>query len=523
MTTKEDLIKKLDFNQKRQIVLKIETIYKISKIIAVIFGVLTAYIMFIVVPNDKSANYKIIVILSGVVSAIIALVSLCICLSYKGYKDKVIDEKINEYLSSNYRCKKIDKKIQQGKPISRILGKTSIGIYDIPGVNEYKRAEQIIAGKINSSKSEKKKKYLEEQYEIVSYLKNNKPKDVKKEHIRRYLDENIQMAEQEGNADEYYAKFEDISINAINKISESRFLDQDFLKEIYNFFINKTNNIMFLKQKVTKKDCLSEKEIMVLNAFHSIFVSKTSKIGEDEKNLLCALVFGKCIQKYFYRKFCERAHVNEKDFAAIIKEDEETNDDCIRSIISVAVNSDYFNENEDSDKIMAFLTAAFLIDKSFYGMFSLFDNFDKEFTVYKNYVHEKQIESYLEKETVLIENNQRIININDVDMMTGKEFEEYLANMFKQQGYKAMLTKDSNDQGIDVILEKDGQLVGVQAKCYSGNVGNSAVQEAIAGKRYYNLDKVMVVTNRYFTLQAKALARANEVILWDREILMTKM
>ena len=158
MTTKEELIKKLDFNQKRQIVLKIETIYKISKIIAVIFGVLTAYIMFIVVPNDKSANYKIIVILSGVVSAIIALVSLCICLSYKGYKDKVIDEKINEYLSSNYRCKKIDKKIQQGKPISRILGKTSIGIYDIPGVNEYKRAEQIIAGKINSSKSEKKKK-----------------------------------------------------------------------------------------------------------------------------------------------------------------------------------------------------------------------------------------------------------------------------------------------------------------------------------------------------------------------------
>lgn len=280
---------------------------------------------------------------------------------------------------------------------------------------------------------------------------------------------------------------------------------------------------MFLKQKVTKKDCLSEKEIMVLNAFHSIFVSKTSKIGEDEKNLLCALVFGKCIQKYFYRKFCERAHVNEKDFAAFIKEDEETNDDCIKSIISVTVNCDYFNENEDSDKIMAFLTAAFLIDKSFYGMFSLFDNFDKGFTAYKNYVHEKQIESYLEKETVLIEDNQRIININDVDMMTGKEFEEYLANMFKQQGYKAMLTKDSNDQGIDVILEKDGQLVGVQAKCYSGNVGNSAVQEAIAGKRYYNLDKVMVVTNRYFTLQAKALARANEVILWDREILMTKM
>ena len=33
----------------------------------------------------------------------------------------------------------------------------------------------------------------------------------------------------------------------------------------------------------------------------------------------------------------------------------------------------------------------------------------------------------------------------------------------------------------------------------------------------------MVITNNYFTEAAKALARANEVILWDRSMLSKKI
>ena len=93
---------------------------------------------------------------------------------------------------------------------------------------------------------------------------------------------------------------------------------------------------------------------------------------------------------------------------------------------------------------------------------------------------------------------------------------------FKSLGYKVEYTKASGDQGIDLILTKNNQKTGVQAKCYSQKVSNSAVQEAVAGKSYYHLDRVIVITNNYFTQGAKELASSNNVILWDRDVLKEK-
>ena len=90
-------------------------------------------------------------------------------------------------------------------------------------------------------------------------------------------------------------------------------------------------------------------------------------------------------------------------------------------------------------------------------------------------------------------------------------------------GYEAQVTKASGDQGIDVIAEKDGFKIGIQAKCYSGSVSNSAIQEAVAGLQYYNLDKTIVVTNSSYTASAIKLAEANGIVLWDRNILTEKI
>ena len=109
--------------------------------------------------------------------------------------------------------------------------------------------------------------------------------------------------------------------------------------------------------------------------------------------------------------------------------------------------------------------------------------------------------------------------IDDVDLMDGHEFEEFICKLFIRMGYDAQVTKQSGDQGLDVIAEKAGNRIGVQAKCYSGTVGNSAIQEAVAGKRFYNCNKVVVVTNNYFTSSAVELAEINDVILWNRDIL----
>ena len=74
-----------------------------------------------------------------------------------------------------------------------------------------------------------------------------------------------------------------------------------------------------------------------------------------------------------------------------------------------------------------------------------------------------------------------------------------------------------------MIVEKRGKKIGIQAKCYSNPVGNSAIQEAVAGKGFYHCDKVVVVTNNYFTSSAIKLAQSNDVVLWSRDILKEKI
>ena len=108
--------------------------------------------------------------------------------------------------------------------------------------------------------------------------------------------------------------------------------------------------------------------------------------------------------------------------------------------------------------------------------------------------------------------------------MTGYEFERFCVTVLEKNGYeKAEVTKGSGDQGIDVIAYRDGVKYGIQCKCYSSSVGNKAVQEAFAGKAFYDCHVAAILTNSYFTRAAIELARSNNVVLWDGEKLREMM
>lgn len=107
--------------------------------------------------------------------------------------------------------------------------------------------------------------------------------------------------------------------------------------------------------------------------------------------------------------------------------------------------------------------------------------------------------------------------ILEIDKMDGKTFEKYLEVKFEQLGYQVMRTKYVGDYGADLVTKKDGIKTVIQAKRYKSNVGIKAVQEAVASKGFYDSEKAMVVTNSFFTKQAKELARKNQVELWDRK------
>jgi len=110
--------------------------------------------------------------------------------------------------------------------------------------------------------------------------------------------------------------------------------------------------------------------------------------------------------------------------------------------------------------------------------------------------------------------------IADIDTMDGKAFEEYLEVLFGKLGYKVERTRYVGDYGADLITRKDGVKTVIQAKRYGKAVGIKAVQEAVAAKGMYDCSEAMVVTNSTFTRAAAELARANRVVLWDRDRLV---
>lgn len=143
---------------------------------------------------------------------------------------------------------------------------------------------------------------------------------------------------------------------------------------------------------------------------------------------------------------------------------------------------------------------------------------------------EKLIRDYLFKikskkylDSLLLDNKADKKTIEDVDLMSGKEFEHFISELFKKFGYQTEVTKASGDQGIDIIATKGLVKVAIQAKCYSGVVGNHAIMEAVAGMKYYDATKCMVVTNNFFTKSARELAESNNVELWDRSVLIEKI
>lgn len=111
-------------------------------------------------------------------------------------------------------------------------------------------------------------------------------------------------------------------------------------------------------------------------------------------------------------------------------------------------------------------------------------------------------------------NNQ--ITIHDIDIISGYDFELLLEKLFEGMGYSVTHTTLSNDQGADLILEKDNTRTVVQAKNWTANVGNAAIQEAVAAIKHYNSHRALVVSSSGFTQSAIDLAHSNNVELWDR-------
>lgn len=108
--------------------------------------------------------------------------------------------------------------------------------------------------------------------------------------------------------------------------------------------------------------------------------------------------------------------------------------------------------------------------------------------------------------------------------MEGHEFEYFCAELLEKRGFVDVeVTKGSGDYGVDILAEKDGVTYAIQCKRYEHPVGVKAVQEAYAGRDYYDRMVGAVLTNQYFTTPAVEAARKLKILLWDGGYLESMM
>lgn len=112
---------------------------------------------------------------------------------------------------------------------------------------------------------------------------------------------------------------------------------------------------------------------------------------------------------------------------------------------------------------------------------------------------------------------KRSIIPEDFDTLEGHEFEHYCAELLRKKGFVDVeVTKGSGDYGADILAEKDGVTYAIQCKCYTAPIGVKAIQEAYAGRDYYDRMVGAVLTNQYFTTPAVEAAKKLKILLWDR-------
>lgn len=104
---------------------------------------------------------------------------------------------------------------------------------------------------------------------------------------------------------------------------------------------------------------------------------------------------------------------------------------------------------------------------------------------------------------------------DDLSVLTGLAFEDYLSQLFAEFGIAVEKTPASGDYGADLIIDMPGSKVVAQAKQYSGMVGFDAVKEIYFARDYYHADEAWVITTSGFTSQAISAAEETGVKLID--------
>lgn len=98
------------------------------------------------------------------------------------------------------------------------------------------------------------------------------------------------------------------------------------------------------------------------------------------------------------------------------------------------------------------------------------------------------------------------------DSLTGRQFEQEVANLLSRSGYSAQLTPGSDDKGVDIILGDDTI---VQCKAHKKPIGPAVVREVYGTLRAQKARTAILISKSGFTRGVIEFARGKPICLWD--------
>lgn len=110
---------------------------------------------------------------------------------------------------------------------------------------------------------------------------------------------------------------------------------------------------------------------------------------------------------------------------------------------------------------------------------------------------------------------QRKQDKNHWNKMTGHGFEQAVANLFRDIGFTAQVSKRGGDGGIDIVLQKQGRKIAVQCKRYKSSVGPHVIRDLWGTMHALGFDEGCIVTTTGFTKGVVDFARGKSIYLID--------
>ena len=106
------------------------------------------------------------------------------------------------------------------------------------------------------------------------------------------------------------------------------------------------------------------------------------------------------------------------------------------------------------------------------------------------------------------------IQVNpNINHKKGLKFENLCFQKLRAQGWEVKQTPVSGDQGVDLIASMNDLRLCIQCKDHQKAIGNKAVQEVYAGKKYWLGTHSILISRSGFTKSAQKLAASSGVIL----------